>query len=62
MPGNEHEILAEARRALGGLPVFRKLLAGELPLPPLAALLGVRLVEVAEGCLVFEADPQPQGP
>ncbi|HEU4732970.1 MAG TPA: PaaI family thioesterase [Kofleriaceae bacterium] len=59
MAGNEHEILAEARRMLGGLAFFRKMLAGELPLPPLAALMGFRLVEVAEGRVVFEADPLP---
>jgi uncharacterized protein (TIGR00369 family) len=57
MSGNEHEILAEARRALGGLEFFRKMITGELPLPPLAALLGFRVVEVAEGRVVFEAEP-----
>lgn len=59
MPGNEHEILAEARRALGGLEFFRKMITGELPLPPLAALMGFRILEVAEGRAVFEADPRP---
>lgn len=59
MPGNEHEILAEARHALGGLACFRRMITGELPLPPLAALLGFRLLEVTEGRIVFEADPLP---
>lgn len=59
MSGNEHEILAEARRALGGLEFFRRMSVGELPLPPLAALLGFRVVEVAEGRIVFAADPLP---
>ncbi|HET7501538.1 MAG TPA: PaaI family thioesterase [Kofleriaceae bacterium] len=59
MAGNEHEILADARRMFGGLEFFRRMLAGELPLPPLAALMGFRLVEVAEGRIVFEADPLP---
>ena len=59
MSGNEHEILAEARRALGGLEFFRRMIAGELPLPPLAALLGFRIVEVAEGRTVWQADPAP---
>jgi uncharacterized protein (TIGR00369 family) len=59
MSGNEHEILAEARRTLGGLEFFRRMITGELPLPPLAALLGFRVVEVAEGRAVFEADPRP---
>src|ERR1041384_7109651 len=59
MASNEHEILASARRTLGGLEFFRRMAAGELPLPPLAALLGFRIVEVAEGRAVFEADPRP---
>jgi uncharacterized protein (TIGR00369 family) len=59
MSGNEHAILAEARRALGGLEFFRRMIAGELPLPPLAALLGFRIVEASEGRTVFEADPLP---
>jgi uncharacterized protein (TIGR00369 family) len=59
MSGNEHEILAEARRTLGGLEFFRRMIAGELPLPPLAALLGFRILEVTEGRAVFEADPRP---
>jgi uncharacterized protein (TIGR00369 family) len=59
MAGNEHEVLAQARRALGGLELFRRVLAGELPMPPLAALMGFRIVEVSEGRAVFEADPLP---
>jgi len=59
MPGNEHEILADARRMLGGLEFFRKMITGELPLPPLPALMGFRLVEIDEGRAVFEADPRP---
>jgi uncharacterized protein (TIGR00369 family) len=59
MPGNEHEILADARRMLGGLEFFGKMITGELPVPPLAALLGIRIVEIALGRAVFEADPLP---
>jgi uncharacterized protein (TIGR00369 family) len=59
MPGNEHEILADARRMLGGLEFFRKMITGELPLPPLTALMGFRIVEIDEGRAVFEADPLP---
>lgn len=59
MSGNEHEVLAEARRTLGGLEFFRRMIAGELPLPPLAALLGFRILEVEPGRAVFEADPLP---
>jgi uncharacterized protein (TIGR00369 family) len=57
MRGDEHEILAEARRTLGGLEFFRRMIAGELPLPPLPALLGFRIVEVGPGRAVFSADP-----
>jgi 3-hydroxyacyl-CoA dehydrogenase len=53
----EHETLLEARRALGGLEFFRRMMAGELPPPPLAALMGFRLVEVEEGRAVFAAVP-----
>jgi uncharacterized protein (TIGR00369 family) len=59
MAGNEHEILADARRSLGGLEFFRRMITGELPLPPLAALLGFRIVEIDEGRAVFEALPLP---
>lgn len=59
MSANEHEILAEARRALGGLAFFHRMMLGELPLPPLAALLGFRILEVAEGRTVWKADPLP---
>ncbi len=31
MAGNEHEVLAEARRLLGGLEFFGKMIRGELP-------------------------------
>src|SRR5687767_11394879 len=46
MRGREHEIPAHARRSLGGLEFFHEMIAGELPLPPLVALLGIRIVEV----------------
>jgi uncharacterized protein (TIGR00369 family) len=58
MRGREHEILAQARRALGGLEFFHKMLAGELPMPPLAALLGFRILEVGHGRVVLGGDPQ----
>jgi uncharacterized protein (TIGR00369 family) len=57
MSGREHEILSQARRTLGGFEFFKKMLSGELPLPPMAALLGFRLVEIAPGRAVLEAAP-----
>jgi uncharacterized protein (TIGR00369 family) len=45
--------LIEVRRAVSGLEFFRRMMAGELPPPPMVALLGLRLVEVEEGRVVF---------
>jgi uncharacterized protein (TIGR00369 family) len=59
MRGREHEILAQARRALGGLEFFNKMMSGELPLPPMVALLGLRILEVAPGRVVLGGDPAP---
>lgn len=57
-PGlGEQAQLTEARWTLGGLEFFRRIVRGELPLPPLPRLLGFRLVEVEEGRAVIAADP-----
>lgn len=55
-PGEQAQ-LTEARWTLGGLEFFRRIVRGELPLPPLPRLLGFRLVEVEEGRAVIAADP-----
>jgi uncharacterized protein (TIGR00369 family) len=55
----EHDPV-EAARDLGqldGLTALRAMIAGELPPPPIATLLGFDLVEVDEGRAVFEAHP-----
>jgi uncharacterized protein (TIGR00369 family) len=57
MRGREHEILAQARRALGGLEFFNQMISGALPLPPMVALLGIRILEVAPGRAVLGAEP-----
>jgi uncharacterized protein (TIGR00369 family) len=44
---------------LGGLEFLRRMIAGELPGPPIAATMGFRLVEVAPGYAVFEGEPSP---
>ena len=41
---------------MSGLEFFRKMLAGEMPPPPMLELLGIRLVEVEEGRVVFTGD------
>ena len=45
----------EARRVMSGLEFFRKMLAGEVPPPPMIDLLGIRLAEVEQGRVVFTA-------
>jgi uncharacterized protein (TIGR00369 family) len=45
--------LAEMRRTLSGLEFFRRMAAGTLPTPPMVSALGLRLVEVDEGRVVF---------
>ncbi len=58
-PGqSDQERLAEARWTLGGMEFFRRMIRGELPLPPLPRLLGFRLIEVAEGRAELAADPK----
>jgi uncharacterized protein (TIGR00369 family) len=47
--------LAETRRSLSGIEFFRKMMAGELPRPPMLELLDFRLAEVEEGRVVFTA-------
>lgn len=46
---------AEARRRMSGIDFFRRMLAGEMPPPPMIELLGIRLAEVEEGRVVFTA-------
>src|SRR5205807_3350583 len=45
----------DARRTMNGLEFFRRMLAGEMPPPPMIDLLGIRLAEVEEGRVVFTA-------
>ena len=49
--------LAEAGRALSGLEFLRRVVAGELPRPPIAALMNFSVAEVSEGRAVFTAEP-----
>ena len=47
----------EARRVMSGLEFFRKMLAGEMPPPPIAVTMRLRPVELEEGRVVFEGEP-----
>ena len=48
--------MTDPRRGLSGLELFRKMMSGELPPPPMLALLGIRLTEVDPGRVVFTAE------
>lgn len=52
------ERLLDARRALSGIDFLRKVLAGEVPRVPMLKLLGMRLLEVDTGRVVFGAIPK----
>jgi len=52
--------LAAIRRGLSGVEFFREMLAGRIPLPPMVRLLGLRLVEVDHGRVVFPGTAGPE--
>ena len=49
--------LAEAGRGLSGLEYLRKIVAGELPRPPIGALMNFNITELSEGQAVFTVEP-----
>jgi uncharacterized protein (TIGR00369 family) len=49
--------LAEVGRGLSGFEFLQKIVNGELPRPPLAALMNFDLVELREGYAVFAVKP-----
>src|ERR1051326_4635340 len=49
--------LAEAARGLTGLEFLRKVVSGELPRPPISALMNFGLSELEEGRAVFTVEP-----
>jgi len=49
--------LAAAARGLSGLEYLRKIVAGELPRPPISALMNFGLAELEEGRAVFTVEP-----
>jgi uncharacterized protein (TIGR00369 family) len=50
-------VLAEAARGLSGLEYLRKIVAGELPRPPIGALMNFNITELSEGRAVFTVEP-----
>jgi uncharacterized protein (TIGR00369 family) len=49
--------LAEAGQGLSGLEYLQKIVAGELPRPPIGALMDFALAELSEGRAVFTVEP-----
>ncbi len=47
--------ILETRRSLSGIDYFQKVVAGEIPPPPMLQLLGMRLIEAEKGRVVFTA-------
>ena len=62
MTAVEHDPVESARRLaeFDGLSALQAMVAGELPPPPFAVLLGFELVELEEGRAVFAVEPGPQ--
>jgi uncharacterized protein (TIGR00369 family) len=50
-------VTAQAARGLAGIDFLRKIIAGELPPPPITHTLGYALLEVGEGSAVFGITP-----
>jgi uncharacterized protein (TIGR00369 family) len=53
-PAEVHQNL----RSLSGVEFLKKVASGELPPPPMAQLMNIRLSEVAVGRVVFEGTPE----
>ena len=49
-----------AQRGLNGVDYLRAMLRGEVPHPPIAELMGIHLVSVEDGRVVFAATPGEQ--
>jgi uncharacterized protein (TIGR00369 family) len=51
------QLLGEAGRGLSGLEFLQKIVAGELPPPPIAALMNFDIVQLQEGQATFSVKP-----
>jgi uncharacterized protein (TIGR00369 family) len=49
-------VSVELRSQIGGLELFRRMAAGEVPHPPMLQLLNIRITEAEVGRVVFTAD------
>ena len=50
------DVMAELA-AVDGLEALRRMVAGDVPYPPIADTIGMRIVEVERGRVVWEAEP-----
>ena len=50
------DVLAELGR-VDGLDALQRMVAGDVPYPPIAETIGMRIVEVEQGRVVWEAEP-----
>jgi uncharacterized protein (TIGR00369 family) len=57
---HDPQMLAAAGRTMSGIDFLRAIRDGRLPAPPIAELLGFKLVEVEPGQAVFEVLPAEQ--
>jgi uncharacterized protein (TIGR00369 family) len=48
------------REGLSGLEYFKRMVAGEVPAPPMLTLLGISLIEAEEGRVVFTGTVAPE--
>ena len=51
------QALAQAAEGLSGIEFLQKIVAGELPPPPIGVLMNFRIAELREGHAVFTVDP-----
>lgn len=56
--GVEGVLTLEHLRENSGLDLFRKMIAGELPRPPISDTLGFLLVQAEKGHVIFQGTPQ----
>ena len=56
--GSVGTLALETLREYSGLEIFRKMIAGELPYPPIADTLGFMLISADKGHVVFQGTPE----
>lgn len=54
---HDPSLTAEAAKTMSGVDFLRAIAAGTLPPPPIAAMMNMRMDEVAEGRVVFATEP-----